>query len=1465
MLKKGKMRMIPKSVWLGIMVWMLIHLTTLVAYAADSKNLTGGNGTWVSTPQLTYSYKGTLSSDKAKGDLWSQVSDRGSNISVTVEDNKKMTVTATSSQYHREKPLLATYYYYAGTVKNTVTVTNSSGVDLKITELGISGDCSVNGITVNDTLEKNATFTITITATPNSDTDDKPRTNSATVTIGVTKAAADIQATFLPVSQINGQVPGSYTVTSGGATIPLGETQQTNTSTEYTMRATANTGFTFDGWYVNGTRVSTANQYTGSFKNEANDVTARFNTGDPMAAIAMLNSSDVEGNPVNSTLTKYDFITSNSAYYHKDTGHSYHTKTIEGQKDGVTTESFADPDWTRNGETIKSETSGTATGDYYSGLGQQSIARVNVYSDVIQVRAERDCNIAFTCTISGADTSSFYYYVASTALTGDVAGQVIESGVSSGSGSTVTPALSEGQYLYILAYGTSSTTDYLKTASLDYSFTATISNVVVTPLNTRLKVTADFRDNTGLALGAGKLKIGDTVYSINSSGTIASDYTAVAGASITMSVTSLPTGYVLVGWQDVTAGTTSYSSTYTFSITENKTIHVLFAPVMTVTASGSNGYESATYQYKNLSGTTVAANGQYVARNADSTAFYATLSEAYAATNVVVLLAGDTFKGDFTVPSEKTLVVPRSIDDTAPTTPVELNASTGMTYYATVTMDGTWNIDGALMVSAQQAGEAQGRPGGPGGKLVLGKSSHLNVKGSLYAFGYVSGGSISVQSTGTVHEFMEVRDMRNVTATGNIYNDKALKKVFPFNTYFIKNIEAPVTYALGASLVAHIGVKIPGADDITYTSISVIGPSGAIFNLKGGTLTKSYDAANDQTVLKVDTGGTVSTGTCTFNMVYNAPVLGEQNISLKTSDYYMPLCYGFNIQVDGNFTLNNLYKLLPGASLSVSKGGTMTIPQNSELVVYRMNDYDHRATGTSYQGYAGAAYPQTSYRFPNATYPRTYTAASVGSARLNVDGTLEVLGGLYSSNDTENGATKYSNGYNYLTGTGTIIMNRAQQNRSSIQEATQISSSNDISYDTVTLTAISGLTNYAATADDHGDITDDGKTDYAPFTKTTWYGYINGSGINVWSTSAPVTLSYDANGGSGEVPASVRIPTGTELTVADNPFTDSGGKEFGGWNTAADGSGTAHTSGGTITVTKNTTLFPQWNAVSIVTGENVTKYTTLAKAVADYNGTGYIQMIASTTEPGFAINKNVYLDLNGKTVTLTGGSDGFGTLTISSGCTLHGMDHTTDEYKDTAYGKIIGTVGGEGTVAVTYQTPTAADGTFQRYVKFADTANKALSFHRYNISVSDYRYDFNINGESALYFKGTFSGSNTVKKVLKDVGFEVDGTEVWWTQQGHALSDVTTPKFEMEIGLTGTFTTEKLKHEYTIYALLDFGETDPTKSSEKRLSFWTALQLRYKELTAKDEASRTDKEKAELAVLEQLFNGTSNTEQNTVT
>ncbi|MBR3003212.1 MAG: InlB B-repeat-containing protein [Clostridia bacterium] len=69
-------------------------------------------------------------------------------------------------------------------------------------------------------------------------------------------------------------------------------------------------------------------------------------------------------------------------------------------------------------------------------------------------------------------------------------------------------------------------------------------------------------------------------------------------------------------------------------------------------------------------------------------------------------------------------------------------------------------------------------------------------------------------------------------------------------------------------------------------------------------------------------------------------------------------------------------------------------------------------------------------------------------------------------------------------------------------------------------------------------------------------------------------ITYNANGGSG----SMSKTTGTNPVVASNGFTAPSGKEFKGWNTKADGSGTSYAVG--AKPGKSVTLYAQWELKS---------------------------------------------------------------------------------------------------------------------------------------------------------------------------------------------------------------------------------------------------------------------------------------------
>lgn len=175
-------------------------------------------------------------------------------------------------------------------------------------------------------------------------------------------------------------------------------------------------------------------------------------------------------------------------------------------------------------------------------------------------------------------------------------------------------------------------------------------------------------------------------------------------------------------------------------------------------------------------------------------------------------------------------------------------------------------------------------------------------------------------------------------------------------------------------------------------------------------------------------------------------------------------------------------------------------------------------------------------------------------------------------------------------------------------------------------------------------------------------------------------------------------------------------------------------------------------------GTQVTTHETLQEAVdrfsQDSSGNTYIKMLHSTTEEINA-QSDLYLDLHGCTVT--------GNFTMNSK-TLYGMDSATNKYDGTNAGKIVGSVAPYA--KTTYQTPTVTpvdpdDDAYKRYVAIQgkEGTTSTLSFHRFNISVTGYRFELT-SGDTpkcALFFIGKFRGDDAAKKHLKSLGFTLTG------------------------------------------------------------------------------------------------------------
>lgn len=1264
-----------------------------------------------------------------------------------------------------------TSYYYSSEATSTLTITNQNAEKSLLTfsytvpsagTLTIDGTVQTKASSFSKTLDPNGTILIKLTtqAKPALSTSSNPSAYAASATLSnlsLTSLNRDISVTFAQPAH------GSYTVKAGSTALKVGETYTKPVTTQYTLSARADANYVFDGWYVNDTKVSVAATYTTVFSDDCT-VEARF-AGDPLFSVIQMSDPAAD---------KSAYVEASSSYYHNEKG-SYHTNvgdTSQNNSYGPHTY-FPYSTWSASNGAIQSSESGTATGDNQTTWGY-SLASATLYSDIIRVKCKENCIITFdssmnaqSVSISNSNSSDnqygvflYYYTTASASANANTIktnGTAAIEGSKKTSGSASTRVVvNKDEYLYLYAYA-KTRKDKMTNSGYEtdnYSYTATISKFTVTPNTTEHTFTTGNRDNAGTVLKSGSVKINGTAQGV-SSGTYS--YKAADNATLTLTPGTAPTGYTFIGWHNVTDNVYDYTnSTYTVKMTKDYEVTPIYVPAMTITAGGANGYGSADYQYKSLSGQMVTPNGQYVARNADCSKFYTDLNTAFSDTNTVFLLAGDTFNGSLTIPTGKTLVIPDRLADSGPAAsqPEQVTSSAGISSYCKVTLNGNLTVDGKLVVNGMQSSTANGRAAGGIGYLSLSDSAAVTVSsgGELCGYGQIRGGSISAKNGSTVRELMEISDRRAALVMKEIDDKKSSMRVFPFSNFSIKTIESPVTYASGAKLYAQYSVMLEGNNQSTG-AVLIFGPSGALFNLTQGSMTKSFDLAKDKTVYRLNEGGKMSTGSFQLNVKFGVSGFGDTTITIKSQEYWMPLNAGFDLRTAGDMTVNSDFKFLPGASLSVEKGGTCTVASGAKLLFYRLNDYDTRGigNGTYQKGYSSKAYPVNATNLPGGgyTHPKLDT---VGSARLNVDGEMIVKGGLYVSDELVSQSNQgftgtepvdgvemsrkdinaayfkvYNNGYNVLTGTGSINMTAAQTNQTQVYEAMTSQNTNDPAWAPIKITPIAGL---------NVDASADAPKNYKPFDqKATYYGVHRPGNFYVWTTDKP-------------------------------------------------------------------------EIAKIVGGGNETIYRSLADAVQAYTGTGYIQMLKNSTEPGFTVSKDVTLDLNGKTVTFDG------TLTVAEGKTLSGMDSSAGaDYVTAPGGKIVGTV--TGTVAPTYQTPTVKVenvDTYDRYVAILSEENgtSTLSFHRFNISVTGYRFELATGDtpQCALFFIGKFQGDKAAKDYLKSLGFTLTDIDDKTTNPRYEIPAGTKIPPESEPGDSPVVLSDDGAYFFEAYLMRDINKKD---------------------------------------------------------
>ena len=232
---------------------------------------------------------------------------------------------------------------------------------------------------------------------------------------------------------------------------------------------------------------------------------------------------------------------------------------------------------------------------------------------------------------------------------------------------------------------------------------------------------------------------------------------------------------------------------------------------------------------------------------------------------------------------------------------------------ATINVSGNICIGGSI--ASCNGGSPSSFPTGSVGMLDLSRGGVINLASgsNLYAWGYVKGqdmdqgnntaasgvGEINAASGATVWEDYQVGEWRGGTASSTIYNNKGSWKFFPFQSYSVQNIEAPVNYAYGSNCKCYW--TIFGNGSVYDVNFPLIASSGSLFKLaSGGTVRKWYDPTTDHVCFEM--GGTAALDALTLS------VMGE---TVTSSDYYLPIPANLKIV------------LKSGNNLTVSKPMTM--------------------------------------------------------------------------------------------------------------------------------------------------------------------------------------------------------------------------------------------------------------------------------------------------------------------------------------------------------------------------------------------------------------------------------------------------------------------------------------------------------------------------------------------------------------
>ena len=468
--------------------------------------------------------------------------------------------------------------------------------------------------------------------------------------------------------------------------------------------------------------------------------------------------------------------------------------------------------------------------------------------------------------------------------------------------------------------------------------------------------------------------------------------TAPADYAVTLSTPTPASGYVFQGWK-INNTIVSCLKTFTTSVgIDGSVVEAVFVPIEAQNFKVGDIYFAALDAALNAANTS--ADSKVVTLMQD-----------------VTLGDGNT-PVDYIIPAGVTLLIPHKADFfSLQETPdvVQLAGQSVLAAYRTLTLKEGVNLicNGNICVAGKllsaNGGNKSAYTTGECGVINMANGGHieLNDGAQLYCWGYIKGqdmdqgnntqdvGSVIAKEGSVVWENFELGDWRGGSASLDIYNNNVIdhRKLFPFQSYAIQNVEVPTTFKYGSTLR-------------TYTSITTgLGNHGAVFAMIGSSETMFkledansvvrtwYDPTTDLTCYELS-------GTAKLDALHVTVY-----VEMSSEDFILPVSNSMHIILVDNLNLVNPLMAQAGSVIEIKP--TATVNLSSELYLYDKDQWGKYIHNYYFRSFNNL----TSHKDRGAEDSKE----GLDDAKLIVDGVLNVQNGgkIYT---TAGGANVMGNG-----------------------------------------------------------------------------------------------------------------------------------------------------------------------------------------------------------------------------------------------------------------------------------------------------------------------------------------------------------------------------------------------------------------------------------------------------------------------